>query len=43
MKMKVYRIIFYLATTLSLASCDSLQGVSKGISGAFKGFRNLIP
>jgi predicted small secreted protein len=40
---KVYHQIFYLALTLSLAACNSLDGIGKGISGAFKGFQKFIP
>jgi hypothetical protein len=28
---------------LSLVACDSIGGVGKGLSGAFKGFGKLIP
>jgi predicted small secreted protein len=38
-----YRRLFYLAMTLSLAACGSLEGIGKGISGAFKGFQKFVP
>ena len=43
MWVKIYRKLFYLAMMLSLAGCGALEGVGKGIGGAFKGFGKLIP
>jgi hypothetical protein len=43
MWVKIYRKLFYIAIMLSMAACGSLEGVGKGLSGAFKGFGKLLP
>jgi predicted small secreted protein len=43
MKVHLFRKLFYLAMTLSLTACGAVEGVGKGLSGAFKGFGKLIP
>ena len=40
---KIYRKILYLIIMLSLAGCGSLEGIGKGIGGAFKSFGKFGP
>ncbi len=43
MWVKVYRRLFYISMMLSLAGCGALEGIGKGVSGAFKGFGKFLP
>jgi hypothetical protein len=41
MWVKLYRRLFYIAIMLSLAGCNSLEGIGKGLNGLLKGVGKL--